>query len=100
MGPVLPGSRPCLAEVAMARHLFEPSRFHNVLATLPPVLRVSDGDTIVTTTLDAHGRDARDLERARAPNPMTGPFYVEGAEPGDTLLVAIDRMTPTRDTGW
>ena len=31
---------------------------------------------------------------------MTGPFFVEGAEPGDALLVRIDRMTPNRDTGW
>jgi acetamidase/formamidase len=31
---------------------------------------------------------------------MTGPFFVKGAEPGDTLIVHIDRMTPNRDTGW
>jgi acetamidase/formamidase len=31
---------------------------------------------------------------------MTGPFYVEGAEPGDSLLVRIVRMTPNRATGW
>ena len=84
----------------MARHRFDPTGFHNVLATLPPVLRVGDGDRLITTTLDAHGHDAAGEARARAPNPMTGPFHVEGAEPGDALLVSIDRMTPTRDTGW
>ena len=31
---------------------------------------------------------------------MTGPFFVTGAEPGDTLTVSIDRMTMTRETGW
>ena len=31
---------------------------------------------------------------------MTGPFFVDGAEPGDTLEVRIDRMTPNRTTGW
>jgi amidase len=31
---------------------------------------------------------------------MTGPFFVEGAEPGDTLAVHIDRLTPSRTTGW
>jgi acetamidase/formamidase len=31
---------------------------------------------------------------------MTGPFFVEGAEPGDALIVQIQRMTPTRGTGW
>jgi acetamidase/formamidase len=40
------------------------------------------------------------VKRAEAPNPMTGPFYVAGAEPGDTLHVRIDRMTPNRATGW
>jgi acetamidase/formamidase len=30
-------------------------------------------------------------------NPCTGPIYVEGAEPGDTLAVTIDEITITRD---
>jgi amidase len=84
----------------MARHSFEPTVFHNVLATVPPVLRIRDGDSVVTTTLDAHGFDASNVQRASSPNPMTGPFLVEGAEPGDALVVSIDRMTPTRDSGW
>jgi acetamidase/formamidase len=33
-------------------------------------------------------------------NPMTGPFYVEGAEPGDTLIVHLDKLTPNRSYGW
>ena len=37
---------------------------------------------------------------AHRPNPMTGPFFVEGAEPGDTLTVRIDRLTPTGRPGW
>ena len=31
---------------------------------------------------------------------MTGPFYVSGAEPGDALLIRIDRITMIRSTGW
>jgi amidase len=84
----------------MPRHVFEPTEFHNVLGWLPPVLSIRDGDTVVTTTLDAHGYDAEQRHRRQAPNPMTGPFFVEGAEPGDTLAVTIDRMTPNRDEGW
>lgn len=84
----------------MARHRFEPTRYSNVLATLEPVLAVADGDTVVTTTLDAAGRDRDGVQRAPRGNPMTGPFFVEGAEPGDALLVRIDRMTPIRATGW
>ncbi|HZG89935.1 MAG TPA: acetamidase/formamidase family protein [Pseudonocardia sp.] len=30
-------------------------------------------------------------------NPQTGPFFVEGAEPGDTLAVHIAELTPARD---
>jgi acetamidase/formamidase len=33
-------------------------------------------------------------------NPQTGPFYVEGAEPGDTLAVHFDRMWPNRKVGF
>ena len=84
----------------MARHRFDPTTYHNVLGTRDPVLRMADGDSVVTTTLDASGRDWANEPRARGPNPMTGPFFIEGAEPGDALLVSIARMTPTRGTGW
>ncbi|HEU5421150.1 MAG TPA: acetamidase/formamidase family protein [Streptosporangiaceae bacterium] len=32
-------------------------------------------------------------------NPQTGPFYVEGAEPGDTLALHFVSLTPARDYG-
>ncbi|MEV4706754.1 acetamidase/formamidase family protein [Actinoplanes sp. NPDC049316] len=32
-------------------------------------------------------------------NPVTGPFYIEGAEPGDTLAVHFLDITPARDWG-
>ena len=32
-------------------------------------------------------------------NPQTGPFYVEGAEPGDTLALHFAELTPARDYG-
>jgi acetamidase/formamidase len=31
-------------------------------------------------------------------NPLTGPFYVEGAMPGDTLVVHLERVALNRDT--
>ncbi len=84
----------------MATHHFEPTCYHSVIGSQEPVLRVADGDSVVTTTLDAGGSDARGERLALPGNPMTGPFYVEGAEPGDTLAVTIDRLTPNRDTGF
>ena len=83
----------------MARN-FTPQIFHNVLGTLPPVARIADGETLVTETLDAWGFDGTGTRRQPPPNPMTGPVFVEGAEPGDALAVRIDRMTANRDEGW
>jgi acetamidase/formamidase len=84
----------------MATHRFRPTRYYNVIGTAEPCLRVADGDTVITDTLDASGLDAHEVTAANRPNPMTGPFFIEGAEPGDTLTVRIDRLTPNRKTGW
>jgi amidase len=37
------------------------------------------------------------LAGAKFLNPQTGPIYIEGAEPGDTLAVHIEDIQPTRD---
>jgi acetamidase/formamidase len=63
------------------------------------VLRIAPGDRIITTTADAFGRDASGEEVTEPVNPQTGPFFVEGAEPGDTLTVSLDRIYPNRDSG-
>ena len=84
----------------MATHRLTPTRFFNAIGTAEPALRIADGDTVVTTTLDAWGFDGDGVQRAERPNPMTGPFFIQGAEPGDALQVRIDRMTPNRGTGW
>jgi amidase len=84
----------------VAHHRFVPTGYRDVLGVRDPVMRIADGDTVITTTIDAAGRDHENVERAHRPNPMTGPFFVDGAEPGDALIVQIQRMTPTRDTGW
>ena len=84
----------------MTTHRFIATGWHNVLGTLPPALTVASGDTVITETLDAHGIDKDGVERAAPPNPMNGPIFVTGAEPGDALKVEILRMTPIRPTGW
>ena len=81
-------------------HRLEASAWSNVLATLPPALRVKSGDSLVTETLDAAGVDARGRQKASPPNPMNGPVFVEGAEPGDALRVEIVRVEPVRGGGW
>lgn len=84
----------------MTTHRFTATAWHNVLGTLPPALTVRSGDTVVTETLDAWGADKDGVRRAKEPNPMNGPIAVEGAEPGDALLVEILDMVPIAPTGW
>lgn len=84
----------------MTTHHFQPAHYHVTLGSHEPVLRISSGDTVVTTTIDAWGNDAQGKQVAPRPNPQTGPFFVEGAEPGDTLLVHLDRLRPNRAIGY
>ncbi len=64
-----------------------------VYASLPPVARLKPGDVLDTNTLDCFGnaiqKPGDTLSMAKGDNPLTGPFYIEGAEPGDTLAVKI-----------
>jgi acetamidase/formamidase len=84
----------------MTTHRFEPTHYHVTIGSHQPVLHVADGDTVITTTVDAGGRDARGQQVTERGNPQTGPFYVEGAEPGDTLAVHLDRLYPNRERGF
>ena len=56
-----------------------------------PVALVRPGDIIETNTLDAFGNAIKkkgdSLSLVKGDNPLTGPFYIEGAQPGDTLVV-------------
>ncbi len=69
-----------------------------------PIATVQPGETFQITTLDAFGDkiDSPDVELAKVitvpyVNPCTGPIYVAGAEPGDTLTVRIDGIELPRD---
>lgn len=84
----------------MATHHFAPDRYHNALGTYAPALRIADGDTVLTTTVDAGGHDRANNPVTTGPNPQTGPFYVEGAEPGDSLAVRLNRLRPNRRYGY
>jgi amidase len=84
----------------MTTHHFSPTAFHNTIGSHAPVLTIDDGGTVITQTIDAHGFDHLGNQPGDRPNPMTGPFFVTGAEPGDTLQVTINAMTMTRPTGW
>src|SRR5260221_6129006 len=84
----------------MSLHTYVPKSYHTTLGPHPPVLRIADGDSVVTTTVDASGRDHTGEPVTSGGNPQTGPFYVEGAEPGDTLVLQLDEILPNRAYGW
>jgi acetamidase/formamidase len=80
-------------------HTFEPVAFHRVFSrAIEPAMRIQPGDTVRTWAVDAGGRDAKGNRRSLGGNPQTGPFYVEGAMPGDTLAVKFHRIRLNRDS--
>lgn len=74
-----------------------------LFATAEPVAHLKSGDILDTNTLDCFGNGIRKpgdtLSMAKGDNPLAGPFYVEGAEPGDTLAVKILDLQVDGDTG-
>ncbi len=71
-----------------------------------PRQRIQSGTRIITWTEDCFDgtvKTAADLPGKVMPpghdNPQTGPFYVEGAEPGDTLAIHIVKLEPARSYG-
>ena len=79
-------------------HEFVPQQFYREFSsTTEPVLRIFPGDTVHTTSVDAGGTDEHSVVRVLGGNPLTGPFYVEGAMPGDVLAITIKRLKLNRD---
>jgi amidase len=82
-------------------HHFEPKEFHRYFSsTIPPALTVFPGDSVESWSVDAGGTDAQGVRRSVGGNPLTGPFYVEGTMPGDTLVVRFTRIRLNRDTAF
>jgi acetamidase/formamidase len=67
-----------------------------------PVMKVKPGDVLELWTDDCFGGlietvDDLPSDKITAFNPQTGPFHVEGAEPGDTLALHFVSLEPARD---
>src|SRR5262245_22318402 len=83
--------------VAAETHRFVPQQFYNTYSFAhPAALHVKPGDRVVTKTIDAAGVDWNGKQVGTGPNPQTGPFYVDGAEPGDVLVVSIEKLETNR----
>ena len=87
--------------LAAETHRFVPERFYNTYSWAhPPALHVRPGDRVITKTIDAAGLDWNGKTVGGGPNPETGPFYVDGAEPGDILVVTFERMETNRTMAY
>jgi acetamidase/formamidase len=106
------------AESAVAVASRTPGKVHLLPATLEttqwgwfdnaqaPVLTIDSGDTVVLETMmHSHnqvvpGRTIEEIRKlrtdhpGRGPHTVTGPIFVNGAEPGDTLKIRINRIVP------
>jgi acetamidase/formamidase len=75
---------------------FEPTTGVQTFAVREPVLRIKPGATVETRTFSRPGDY---YEGTGGPWPgEVGPFHMEGAAPGDTLVVRIVRLRPNRDS--
>jgi acetamidase/formamidase len=91
--------RPATPPSTPRTHEFEPKEFHRVFSdAIPPVLHIFPRDTVRTWTVDAGGTDSKGVNRGPGGNPETGPFWIEGAFPGDTLVIKLNRVRLNRDS--
>jgi acetamidase/formamidase len=64
-----------------------------VFGVAPPVARLKPGNVLEASSLDCFGNGIQKrgdtTAQSKGDNPLTGPFFIEGAEPGDTLVVHI-----------
>ena len=94
-GPYLPNN---------SRPAFECGDLHGLCqgqtAHKPPLLRIKSGDTVITRTVDSSGKDYSGASPSETGNPLTGPFYIEGAKPGDSIAVHLDKLRLNRNWGY
>jgi acetamidase/formamidase len=90
----------------MTRHTLSAEPTHSVWdRTLPPRLRIAPHDEVEIQCVDASGGQVRPgmtteeylgIDRTRI-HALTGPIWVEGAEPGDVLQIDV---LSTKHHGW
>ena len=77
---------------------FEPNAYYrDYYSGTPAALVIRPGDTISTESIDAGGYDKNGLKKSERGNPLTGPFFIEGAAPGDAIAVTITKLWLNRN---
>ena len=86
------------------REIKQPDKYSYVYSRyLEPIAKVKINETVVIYTADAFENkitsenDLPSKVLGEYVNPQTGPIYIEGAEAGDTLVVDIINIEPTRN---
>lgn len=74
-----------------------------VYATVPPVAHLKPTNILDANSLDCFGNAIKKpgdtMALVKGDNPLTGPFYIDGAEPGDTLVVKVLDLKVDGDQG-
>ncbi len=88
------------------RRVEQKEYFYTLSKYNKPVITIKPGETVVFVTADNTGnliKREEDFEKVatiKEWNPMSGPFFVEGAKPGDTLTIYINDIKPLFGQGW
>jgi amidase len=97
----------CAAACAETHEIYPQHHSRVFSAFKEPVGRIRSGDTVITRTWDSGGTDYKGVWHIQHPyvypesgNPLMGPFYIEGAEYGDSLEVHLDKVRLNRDYGY
>ncbi|HKQ62920.1 MAG TPA: acetamidase/formamidase family protein [Candidatus Polarisedimenticolaceae bacterium] len=101
---VLAATAVTAAERPVLRYVPKHEELKYTFGGLPPTHHIAPGTRIVSWTEDCYdGALTRPDQKPSAvlvpghDNPQTGPFYIEGSEPGDTLAIHIEKLEPARD---
>ena len=82
---------------------FTPTHYYSFFSgATSPVLSIYPGDTIITSSVDCEGFD-RNLKlctSGKSVNPLTGPFYISGAEEGDIVKITFTDIRFSRNTAF
>jgi len=93
-------------------HRIKPLVYYYTFGPNEPAVHVKPGDVVIATTIDAGGHDMNgdplppEMKQTipgtslRESNPLVGPIYIDGAKPGDTLEVEIQRISLNRSTAY
>ena len=94
------------AEAPVVRYRPEHGALAYTFGGVAPVMRIRPGTRLISWSEDCYDGAVTRPDQlpskvvpAGHDNPQTGPFYIEGAEPGDTLAIRIEKLEPAGDHG-